>query len=159
MLEALSEKFEGVLRKLRGQAVLTEANMADALKDVRLALLEADVNFKVVKDFVERVQQKALGQEVLKSLSPGHHVIKIVWEELGEMMGRSHAGVKLASMPPTIIMMVGLQGAGKTTTCGKLARWFKGQGKRVLLVAADPRRPAAGDQLANLGAALEVDVY
>ncbi len=159
MLEALSERFEGVLRKLRGQAVLTEANMAEALKDVRLALLEADVNFKVVKDFVERVQQKALGQEVLKSLSPGHHVIKIVWEELGEMMGRSHAGVKLASMPPTIIMMVGLQGAGKTTTCGKLARWFKGQGKRVLLVAADPRRPAAGDQLANLGAALEVDVY
>ncbi|GKS59057.1 signal recognition particle protein [Nitrospira sp.] len=159
MLEALSDRFDGVLRKLRGQAVLTEANMAEALKDVRLALLEADVNFKVVKDFVERVQQKAIGQEVLKSLTPGHQVIKLVWEELGEMMGRAHAGLKLASLPPTVVMMVGLQGAGKTTTCGKLARWLKAQDRRVLLVAADPRRPAAGDQLANLGSTLEVDVY
>lgn len=159
MLEALSEKFDKVLRKLRGQGVLTEANVAEALKDVRLALLEADVNFKIVKDFVARVQEKAIGQEVLRSLTPGHQVVKIVWDELCEMMGREHAGLKLASMPPTIIMMVGLQGAGKTTTCGKLARWFKQQGKRVLLVAADPRRPAAGDQLANLGLTLEVDVY
>ncbi|MFO0773087.1 MAG: signal recognition particle protein [Nitrospiraceae bacterium] len=159
MLEALSEKFDKVLRKLRGQGVLTEANIAEALKEVRLALLEADVNFKIVKDFIERVQQKAVGQEVLRSLTPGHQVVKIVWEELGEMMGREHAGIKLSSMPPTVVMMVGLQGAGKTTTSGKLARWFKDQGKRVLLVAADPRRPAAGDQLANLGQTLEVDVY
>lgn len=159
MLEALSEKFEKVLRKLRGQGVLTEANMAEALKEVRLALLEADVNFKIVKDFVARVQEKALGREVLQSLTPGHQVVKIVWDELRDMMGREHAGLKLSSMPPTVVMMVGLQGAGKTTSCGKLARWFKDQGKRVLLVAADPRRPAAGDQLANLGTTLEVDVY
>jgi signal recognition particle subunit SRP54 len=95
----------------------------------------------------------------LQSLTPGHQVVKVVWEELGEMMGKEQAGLKLASVPPTIIMMVGLQGAGKTTTCGKLARWFKNQGRRVLLVAADPRRPAAGDQLANLGATVGVDVH
>ena len=159
MLDALSQKFETILRKLRGQGVLTEANIAEALKEVRLALLEADVNFKVVKDFIERVRAKAVGQEVLQSLTPGHQVVKIVWEELGEMMGKEQAGLKLASVPPTVIMMVGLQGAGKTTTCGKLARWFKNQGRRVLLVAADPRRPAAGDQLSNLGQTLGVDVH
>ena len=158
MLDALSQKFETILRKLRGQGVLTEANIAEALKEVRLALLEADVNFKVVKDFIERVRAKAVGQEVLQSLTPGHQVVKIVWEELGEMMGKEQAGLKLASVPPTVIMMVGLQGAGKTTTCGKLARWFKNQGRRVLLVAADPRRPAAGDQLSNLGQTLGVAV-
>ena len=159
MFQNLSQKLDKVLKKLRGQGVLTEANIAEALKEVRLALLEADVHFKIVKDFTERVREKAIGQEVLRSLTPGHQVVKVVWEELRELMGRDHAGLRLASEPPTVIMMVGLQGAGKTTTCGKLARLFKQQGKRVLLVAADPRRPAAGDQLASLGAALDVPVY
>ncbi len=159
MFDALNEKFERILKRLRGHGVLTEQNIAEALKDVRLALLEADVNFKIVKEFVERVRQKAVGQAVLQSLTPGHQVVKIVWEELCALMGREQARLALASAPPTIVMMVGLQGAGKTTTCGKLARLFKTQGKRVLLVAADPRRPAAGDQLASLGAALDVPVH
>jgi signal recognition particle subunit SRP54 len=159
MLDSLSEKFERILKKLRGSGVLTEQNVAEALKEVRLALLEADVNFKIVKDFLERVRVRALGQEVLQSLTPGHQVVKIVWDELREMMGQERAGLALVSNPPTVVMMVGLQGAGKTTTCGKLARLFKGQGKRVLLVAADPRRPAAGDQLASLGRDLQIDVH
>jgi signal recognition particle subunit SRP54 len=159
MLDALSDKFERILKKLRGQGVLSEENIAEALKEVRLALLEADVNFKIVKDFIERVRQKAIGQEVLQSLTPGHQVVKVVWEELSEMMGRERTGLSLNSQPPTIVMMVGLQGAGKTTTCGKLARLFKSQGKRVLLVAADPRRPAAGEQLSALGRDLGVEVH
>jgi signal recognition particle subunit SRP54 len=159
MLDALSEKFERILKRLRGHGVLTEENITEALKEVRLALLEADVNFKVVKGFLERVREKAVGQEVLQSLTPGHQVVKIVWDELREMMGGERAGMSLASLPPTIAMMVGLQGAGKTTTCGKLARLFKSQGKRVLMVAADPRRPAAGEQLSSLGRDLGIDVY
>lgn len=159
MLDALSEKFEKVLKKLRGTGVLTEQNIAEALKEVRLALLEADVNFKLVKDFIDRVREKAVGQEVLQSLTPGHQVVKVVWDELRAMMGGEKAGLALASLPPTVVMMVGLQGAGKTTSCGKLAKLFKQQGKRVLLVAADPRRPAAGDQLASLGRDLGVDVH
>lgn len=159
MLDSLSEKFEKILKRLRGHGVLSEENIAEALKEVRLALLEADVNFRIVKDFIERVRQKALGQEVLRSLTPGHQVVKLVWEELRDLMGEEHAGVSLASVPPTIVMMVGLQGAGKTTTCGKLAKLFKQQGRRVLLVAADPRRPAAGEQLSSLGAELDVAVH
>jgi signal recognition particle subunit SRP54 len=159
MFDALSDKFEKVLKKLRGQGVLTEQNITDALKDVRFALLEADVNFKIVKEFIERVRQKAIGQEVLQSLTPGHQVVKIVWDELSDMMGRERSGLALNSQPPTVVMMVGLQGAGKTTTCGKLARLFKQQGKRVLLVAADPRRPAAGEQLSALGRDLGIDVF
>jgi signal recognition particle subunit SRP54 len=159
MLEALSDKFEKVLKKLRGQGVLTEQNIAEALKEVRFALLEADVNFKIVKDFIERVRQKAVGQEVLGSLTPGHQVVKVVWDELSEMMGRQRSGLVLSAQPPTAVMMVGLQGAGKTTTCGKLARLYKSQGKRVLLVAADPRRPAAGEQLSALGESLGVEVH
>jgi signal recognition particle subunit SRP54 len=159
MLDTLSRKFDQILKKLRGHGVLTEQNIVDALKEVRLALLEADVNFKIVKEFIERVRVKAVGQDVLQSLTPGQQVIKIVWDELRDLMGREQSGVKLASEPPTVIMMVGLQGAGKTTTCGKLARQFKHQGKRVLLVAADPRRPAAVEQLASLGVALDVPVH
>jgi signal recognition particle subunit SRP54 len=159
MLDALSEKFETILKKLRGTGVLTEQNIAEALKEVRLALLEADVNFKIVKDFVERVREKAVGQEVLQSLTPGHQVVKVVWDELRAMMGGEKAGLALAPTPPTVVMMVGLQGAGKTTTCGKLGKLFKNQGKRVLLVAADPRRPAAGDQLASVGQELGIDVH
>ena len=159
MFDALSDKFEKVLKKLRGQGVLTEQNITEALKDVRFALLEADVNFKIVKEFIERVREKAIGQEVLQSLTPGHQVVKIVWDELSGMMGRERSGLALNVHPPTVVMMVGLQGAGKTTTCGKLARLFKQQGKRVLLVAADPRRPAAGEQLSALGRDLGIDVY
>ena len=159
MLDALSDKFEKILKKLRGQGVLTEENITEALKDVRFALLEADVNFKIVKEFIDRVRQKAVGQEVLQSLTPGHQVVKVVWDELKGMMGHERAGLALSSKPPTILMMVGLQGAGKTTASGKLARLFKNQGKRVLLVAADPRRPAAGDQLSALGRDLGVEVH
>ena len=159
MLDALSDKFEKILKKLRGQGVLTEQNITEALKDVRFALLEADVNFKIVKEFIDRVRQKAVGQEVLQSLTPGHQVVKVVWDELRAMMGNERAGLALSSKPPTILMMVGLQGAGKTTASGKLARLFKNQGKRVLLVAADPRRPAAGEQLSALGRDLGVEVH
>ncbi len=159
MLDALSEKFDKILKKLRGHGVLTEQNVSDALKEIRLVLLEADVNFKIVKDFVERVREKAVGKEVLQSLTPGHQVVKIVWDELREMMGRERAGLALSSTPPTVVMMIGLQGAGKTTTSGKIGRALKAQGKRVLLVAADPRRPAAVDQLSILGKELGIDVY
>ncbi|MCP9453130.1 MAG: signal recognition particle protein [Nitrospira sp.] len=159
MFATLSDKFEAVLKKLRGQGVLTEQNIGEALKEVRLALLEADVNFKIVKDFIERVRQKAVGQEVLQSLTPGHQVVKIVMDELTAMMGRERSGIALSSTPPTVIMLVGLQGAGKTTTCGKLARLYKNQGKRVLMVAADPRRPAAAEQLSSLGRDLGVEVH
>ncbi len=159
MLDALSDKFEKILKKLRGQGVLTEQNITEALKDVRFALLEADVNFKIVKEFIDRVRQKAVGQEVLQSLTPGHQVVKVVWDELKAMMGHERAGLALSSKPPTILMMVGLQGAGKTTASGKLARLFKNQDKRVLLVAADPRRPAAGEQLSALGRDLGVVVH
>lgn len=159
MLDALSEKFEKIIRKLRGQGVLTEQNITEALKEVRFALLEADVNFKIVKEFIDRVREKAVGQEVLQSLTPGHQVVKVVWDELRAMMGHERAGLALSSRPPTIIMMVGLQGAGKTTASGKLARLFKSQEKRVLLVAADPRRPAAGEQLSALGRDLGVEVH
>ncbi len=124
MLDALSEKFERILKRLRGHGVLSEENITEALKEVRLALLEADVNFKVVKSFLDRVREKAVGQEVLQSLTPGHQVVKMVWDELREMMGGERAGLSLASRPPTVVMMIGLQGAGKTTTCGKLARLF-----------------------------------
>jgi signal recognition particle subunit SRP54 len=160
MFDSLSQKFEKILKNLRGHGVLTEQNIAEALKEIRLTLLEADVNFKIVKSFIDRVRQKAIGQEVLQSLTPGHQVVKVVWEELCALMGGQQSGLTLSPTPlTTVMMMVGLQGAGKTTTCGKLARLFKQQSKRVLLVAADPRRPAAGDQLARLGLEQGVAVH
>ncbi len=159
MFDSLSQKFEKIFKNLRGRGVLTEQNVSEALKEVRLTLLEADVNFKIVKGFIEKVREKAIGQEVLQSLTPGHQVVKVVWEELRDLMGQQQAGIALSPVPPTVFMMVGLQGAGKTTTCGKLARFFKQQGRRVLLVAADPRRPAAADQLTSLGADLDVTVH
>lgn len=159
MFSTLTSKLESTLRKLRGPGVLKEQDVTEALKEVRLALLEADVNFNIVKDFIERIRGQAVGRDVLESLTPGQHVVKIVRDALCDLMGRDHAGLSLASQPPTVMMMVGLQGAGKTTTCGKVARLFTQQGKRVLLVAADPRRPAAAEQLASLGAALDVPVH
>ena len=159
MFSALTEKIDKVLKKIKGPGVLREQDVTEALKEVRLALLEADVNFKIVKDFIGRVQEKAVGKEILESLNPGQQVVKVVWEELRDLMGTEHSGLSLSSQPPTVVMMVGLQGAGKTTTCGKLALQFKKQGKRVLMIAADPRRPAAADQLASLGIGLDVPVH
>jgi signal recognition particle subunit SRP54 len=159
VLDLLTEKLEGAFKRLRGHGVLTEANMAEGLKEIRLALLEADVNFRIVKDFIERVQVKAVGRKVLQSLTPGHQLVQVVWEELCDLMGSRQSALALSSLPPTIILLVGLQGVGKTTTAGKLARHFKAGGKRVLLVAADPRRPAAAEQLAVLGESLNIAVH
>ena len=143
MLDSLSEKLESVFKKLRGQGVMTEDNIKDALREVRLALLEADVNFKVVKDFVESVRTKSIGVEVLQSLSPGQQIIRIVHDELVSVMGGgTDNSLNLAAKPPVAIMMVGLQGAGKTTTCGKLARLLAADGRKPMLVAADLQRPA-----------------
>ena len=160
MLETLSEKLESVFKKLRGQGVMTEENIKEALREVRLALLEADVNFKVVKDFVEAVRIKAVGTEVLASLSPGQQVVRIVNDELVSLMGGDQDNsLDLAAKPPVALMLVGLQGAGKTTTCGKLASWLRKQKKRTLLVPADVYRPAAIEQLKTVGRQLNIDVF
>jgi len=160
MFATLSDKLDLVFKKLRGQAVMTEDNVKEALREVRLALLEADVNFKVVKDFIEKVRGRAVGTEVLQSLAPGQQVIKIVHDELVELMGGAEDNsLDLAAKPPVAIMMVGLQGAGKTTSCGKLARFLKAQRKKTLLVPADVYRPAAIEQLKVLGRQLDVEVF
>lgn len=160
MFDSLSDKLESVFKKLRGQGVMTEENIKDALREVRLALLEADVNFKVVKDFVENVRIKAVGTEVLKSLSPGQQVIRIVHDELVAIMGGGEDNsLDLAAKPPVAIMMVGLQGAGKTTTCGKLGNLLKKQKRRPLLVPADIYRPAAIEQLKTVGRQLGLEVF
>lgn len=160
MFDSLSEKLESVFKKLRGQGVMTEENIKDALREVRMALLEADVNFKVVKDFVENVRLKAIGVEVLQSLSPGQQIIRIVHDELVAVMGGgSENQLNLAAKPPVAIMMVGLQGAGKTTTCGKLGRHLKGLKRRPLLVPADVYRPAAIEQLTKVGNQLGLEVF
>ena len=160
MLDSLSEKLESVFKKLRGQGVMTEDNIKDALREVRLALLEADVNFKVVKDFVESVRTKSIGVEVLQSLSPGQQIIRIVHDELVSVMGGgTDNSLNLAAKPPVAIMMVGLQGAGKTTTCGKLGNLLKKQKRRPLLVPADVYRPAAIEQLKTVGRQLGLEVF
>lgn len=159
MLESLSEKLESIFKKLRGRGILKEEDIDAALKEVRLALLEADVNFKVVKGFVEKVKTKALGKEVLESLTPGQQVIKIVHSELCELLGGAYTRVHLSPNPPTILMMVGLHGSGKTTTSAKLARLFKKEGRRPMLVAADLQRPAAIEQLITLGRQIDVPVF
>jgi signal recognition particle subunit SRP54 len=160
MFDSLSEKLESVFKKLRGQGLMTEENIKDALREVRLALLEADVNFKVVKDFVESVRTKAIGVEVLQSLSPGQQIIRIVHDELVLVMGGgSDNALDLAAKPPVAVMLVGLQGAGKTTTCGKLGRHLKGLKRRPLLVPADVYRPAAIEQLTTVGRQLGLEVF
>jgi signal recognition particle subunit SRP54 len=159
MFESLTEKLESIFKKLKGKGLLKEEDVEVALKEIRLALLEADVNFKVVKDFVGRIKEKAVGKEVLESLTPGQQVIKIVNEELCALLGETNARIHLAPNPPTVIMMVGLHGSGKTTTSAKLARLFKKEGRRPMLVAADLQRPAAIDQLIALGAQIDVPVY
>ena len=159
MFENLSEKLDSILKKLKGRGLLKGEDVEAALKEIRLALLEADVNFKVVKDLLERIKIKAVGEEVLESLSPGQQVVKIVNDELCELLGRSHSKITLSPNPPTVIMMIGLQGSGKTTTSAKLARYFKKEGRRPLLVACDLQRPAAIEQLRTLGKQLDVGVY
>ncbi len=159
MFENLTEKLESIFKKLKGKGLLKEEDVELALKEIRLALLEADVNFKVVKDFVRKIREKAVGKEVLESLTPGQQVIKIVNEELCGLLGKTNSKIQLSSNPPTIIMMVGLHGSGKTTTSAKLARLFKKEGRRPLLVAADLQRPAAIDQLVALGSQIDVPVY
>jgi signal recognition particle subunit SRP54 len=159
MFESLTEKLESIFKKLKGKGLLKEEDVDLALKEIRLALLEADVNFKVVKDFVGNIRAKAVGKEVLESLTPGQQVIKIVHEELCELLGRTNSKIQLLPNPPTIIMMVGLHGSGKTTTSAKLARLFKKEGRRPMLVAADLQRPAAIDQLIALGRQLDVPVH
>jgi signal recognition particle subunit SRP54 len=159
MWAAVREQFENVFKRLRGRGLLDEAAVREALRDIRLALLEADVHYTVVKSLIERVKPRALAQEVLQSLSPGQQVLTIVWEELGALMGHSHRAVQLAANPPTVIMLVGLQGAGKTTTAGKIARIFSSSGRRVLLAAADLKRPAAVRQLEVIGQQISVPVY
>src|SRR3989442_8799115 len=147
MFETLSEKLQRVFKNLRGEGRLTEQHIEEALKEIRMALLEADVNFKVVKQFTETVKAKALGAEVLQSLSPGQQVVKIVRDELVEILGGTNIRLNFSSQPPTVIMLVGLQGSGKTTSSGKLAKWLERGGHRPLLVSVDVYRPAARDQL------------
>jgi len=147
MFENLQEKLQRAFKNLRGQGTLTPDNIQESLREIRMALLEADVNFKVVKQFIDRVAEKAVGQEVMTALSPAQQVVKIVNEELIEVLGRDTAKLKFASQPPTVVLMAGLQGSGKTTTSGKLASWLKKGGHRPMLVSVDVYRPAARQQL------------
>lgn len=157
--EGLSSRLQEITRKMKGKARVTESDLKEMLREVKLALLEADVNYKIVKDFIVSIQEKALGQDVLKSLTPGQQVIKIVKDELIELLGGTEAQVNFTPNPPTIIMLVGLQGSGKTTTAGKLANLFRKQGKKPLLVACDIYRPAAIKQLQVVGAQLNIPVF
>lgn len=159
MFDHLTEKLEGVFKKLRGRGRLAEANIDEALRDVRRALLEADVNYKVARNFVARVRQRAIGQEVLRSITPGQQVVKVVHDELIHLLGDEHQELDLTGPAPNVVMVAGLQGSGKTTLCAKLARLLKGKGLRPLLVAADIYRPAAIDQLCVLGASIDVPVH
>ena len=157
--EGLSAKLQDITRKLRGKARITEGDLKEMLREVKLALLEADVNYLIVKEFTQAVQEKALGQDVLKSLTPGQQVIKIVKDELVELLGGTESKINFTPNPPTVIMLVGLQGSGKTTTAGKLANLLRKQGKKPLLVACDVYRPAAIKQLQVVGAQLNIPVF
>ena len=157
--EGLSEKLQAFTRKLSGKARISESDLNEMLREVKLALLEADVNFKVVKEFINNIHDKALGQDVLKSLTPGQQVVKIVKDELIDLLGGTDSKIAFTPNPPTVIMLVGLQGSGKTTTAGKLANLLRKQGKKPLLVACDVYRPAAIKQLQVVGAQLNIPVY
>ncbi len=159
MFEALTDKFGGIFRKMSGRGRITEDNVSDAMGEVRQALLEADVNYKVAKEFCDSIREKAVGAEVIKSLHPGQLMIKIVHDELVGLMGPVDTRIYFVTPPPTIIMMAGLQGQGKTTTCAKLAKYLQKQGKRPLMVACDLQRPAAAEQLTILGEQIGVPVY
>ncbi|MGI6144812.1 MAG: signal recognition particle protein [Clostridia bacterium] len=157
--ENIAERLQGIFKNLRGKGKLSEKDVREAMREVRLALLEADVNYRVVKDFINKITERAIGSEVLQSLTPGQQVIKIVHDEMTQLMGGSQSKINMAAKPPTVVMMVGLQGSGKTTTSAKLARNLKKQGKRPLLVACDVYRPAAIKQLQVLGEQLEIPVF
>jgi signal recognition particle subunit SRP54 len=159
LFEDLSSRLEGVFRALKGRGVLTEENIQESLREVRRALLEADVHYRVARDFVKRVETRAVGETVLRGLHPGQQVIQVVHEELVELLGGTTAAPTLSGSPPVPVMVVGLQGSGKTTTCAKLARWLVEQGRRPYLVPADPYRPAARDQLIQLARAGGHPVY
>ncbi len=159
MFENLTEKLQRTFKNLRGQGKLSEENIAEALREIRLALLEADVNFKVVKELIDHIREKALGQEVMTALSPAEQVVKIVRDELIALLGRDTARVKFASQPPSVILMAGLQGSGKTTTSGKLASWLKKGGHRPMLVSVDVYRPAAREQLRVVAKAISAHIY
>jgi signal recognition particle subunit SRP54 len=159
VFDSLSEKLEGVLSGLRQRGVLTEPMIREGLREIRRVLLEADVNFQVARDFMKRVEEKALGERVLKSVTPGQQLVKVVHEELTAMMGEKRAQLTVAAIPPTVIMMVGLQGSGKTTTAGKIARRMKREMRQTRLVACDVYRPAAVEQLQTLGEQVGVPVY
>ena len=157
--EGLSSRLQEITRKIRGKARITESDLKEMLREVKLSLLEADVNYKIVKEFISSIQEKALGQDVMKSLTPGQQVIKIVKDEMVELLGGTESKINFTSNPPTVIMLVGLQGSGKTTTAGKLANLLRKQGKKPLLVACDVYRPAAIKQLQVVGAQLNIPVY
>jgi len=159
MFENLSDKLQRAFKNLRGQGTLNEETVGEAMREIRLALLEADVNFKVVKELVEHIREKALGQEVMTALSPAEQVVKIVRDEMIEVLGRDTAKLRFASNPPTVVLMAGLQGSGKTTTSGKLAHWLKNGGHRPLLVSVDVYRPAAREQLKIVAHAVKAHLY
>ena len=159
LFEGLSEKLQETVRKLRGKGRVTDRDVKEMMREIKLALLEADVNYKVVKDFIGRVSERAVGQDVLESLTPGQQVIKIVHEELINLMGKTPSKLTFANTPPTIYLLVGLQGSGKTTTSGKLAGYLRKQGKNPLLVACDVYRPAAIKQLQVVGNQLGIPVF
>ena len=159
MFEQLSEKLNATLKNLTGRGVLTEDAVKEGLREIRRVLLEADVSFELTREFLERVQQRAVGVAALKNVNPGHQVVKIVYDELVALLGEKQAPITFASVPPTVILLVGLQGSGKTTTAGKLAKRLKLEQKAPFLVAADIYRPAAADQLATLATQVDVGVY
>lgn len=159
MFDTLSQKLEVVFKNLRGQGRLSEENVAESLREVRRVLLDADVNYKVAKQFIEDVQKRAVGQEVLNSITPGQLIIRIIYDEMVKLLGESKADIKSSQTPPTVILIAGLQGSGKTTFSAKLANYLKGKGRNPLLIAADVHRPAAIDQLITLGKQLDVPVY
>src|SRR6204780_4804149 len=159
MFENLTEKLQRAFKNLRGQGTLTDENIGEALKEIRMALLEADVNFKVVKELIDHIRDKAVGQEVMTALSPAEQVVKIVRDELINVLGKDTVKLKFASQPPTVVLMAGLQGSGKTTTSGKLAHWLKQGGHRPMLVSVDVYRPAAREQLKVVANAIKAQLY
>ncbi len=159
MFDALTARLEGVFKKLRGRGKLSESEVKEALREIRRVLLEADVNYKVVKEFISRVEERAVGETVLKSFTPGQQVIKIVYDELTHLMGDSAKQMTFSHLPPTVVMLVGLQGSGKTTTAAKLATFLRSRGKSPMMAAVDVRRPAAAEQLQVLGRSLNIPVY
>src|SRR5271154_2770548 len=159
MFENLSDKLQRAFKNLRGQGIITEENIQEALREIRIALLEADVNLNVVKELIEHIRIKALGQEVMTALSPSEQVVKIVHDELVTLLGKDTARFQFASRPPTVILMAGLQGSGKTTTSGKLAAWLQKGGHRPMLVSVDVYRPAAREQLRVVASSIKARIY